>query len=88
MIDVKELQSKLRQIHPEIDKYGLGLVLDFDQTKNAWIVKMTKGEHSLETHIEAEDAEKCLGGVECVHLGVQVGQFVKNYCEAGKECSV
>jgi hypothetical protein len=78
-VDVKALEAKLKEMYPEIVKHGLGLSLNFDNGKNAWIVKFKKDKHELTTHLEKKDAEDCLEGIECVYLGVQVGQFIKNF---------
>jgi hypothetical protein len=76
-----ELEAKLREIYPEIGRHELELSLEFSHEKNAWIIHLKKGEHRLSTHLEKKDADECLEGVECVYLGVQVGQFVKNFEE-------
>ncbi len=53
--------------------------LDFSTEKNAYIVKFKKGRHELTTHLERKDADECMDGIKCVYLGVQIGQFVKNF---------
>lgn len=78
-VDPKALESKIREMHPEIIKHDLSLSLSFDKDKDAWIVKLDKGEHKLTTHLERKDAEACLEGIQCVYLGIQIGQFVKNF---------
>ena len=78
-VDPKALAAKLREMYPEIGKHALDLSLNFDDKKGAWIVKLVKGKHELTTHLEKKDAEACLEGIQCVYLGVQVGQFVKNF---------
>lgn len=75
----EELGAKLREIYPEIDGHGLDLGLDFSHEKDAWVVSLRKGEHTLSTHLERKDADECLEGVECVYLGVQIAQFLKNF---------
>lgn len=82
-VDPKVLQSKLREMYPDIESHKMDLSLAFNETKDAWIVKLTKGGHELTTHLERKDAEACLEGVQCVYLGVQIGQFVKNFEAAG-----
>ena len=74
-----EIEAKLREMHPEINGHDLGLAVEFNHEKDAWVIHLTKGEHELTTHLEREDANACLEGVECVHLGVQIGQFVSNF---------
>ncbi len=53
-VDPKALESKLREMYPDIDKYGFGLSLTFNEQKDAWIVKLTHEKHELTTHLEAE----------------------------------
>ncbi len=76
------LKEKIREIYPEIVKHGISLGLDFNKEKNAYIVTFTKGKHELATHLEKKDADECMNGVKCVYLGVQIGQFIRNFEEA------
>ncbi|MDR3570509.1 MAG: hypothetical protein P4L43_20995 [Syntrophobacteraceae bacterium] len=78
-VDQTTLESKIREMYPEITQHDLSLSLSFDKGTDAWIVKLAKGEHELATHLEKKDAEACLEGIQCVYLGVQIGQFVKNF---------
>ena len=78
-IEVGELESKLLEMYPEIRSHGLELSLSYDGKKEAWIVSLKKGSHALSTHLDAKDAAECIDGVKCVYLGVQIGQFVKNF---------
>ncbi len=78
-VDQKALESTITQMHPEITKHGLSLSLSFDADTDSWIVKLSKGKHKLTTHLEKKDAEACLDGIQCIYLGVQIGQFVKNF---------
>jgi hypothetical protein len=73
------LKDKITEMYPEITKHGISVSLDFDTTKNAYIVKFKKGKHELTTHLEKKDADDCMGEIKCVYLGVQVGQFIKNF---------
>lgn len=78
-VDQKVLESKIREMYPEIIQHELSLSLSFDKGTDSWIVKLGKDEHELATHLERKDAEACLEGIQCVYLGVQIGQFVKNF---------
>lgn len=78
-VEAGALEAKLREIYPEIESHGLELSLSFDGGKNAWIVGLKKGSHALSTHLDAKDAEDCIDGIKCVYLGVQIGQFLKNF---------
>ena len=81
--DPRVLDSKLREIYPEIVKHDLSLSLSFDREKDAWIVMLAKGKHELTTHLERKDADACIDGVQCVYLGVQISQFLENF-ESGE----
>jgi len=81
-----ELKSKIIQLFPEIEKYGLDLDVEMDKTKNVWLAKFNKDEHRLVTHLEEKDVEDCLAGIKCYKIGIQLGQFIRNYCEDGENC--
>ena len=76
------LKEKIREMYPEIVRHGITLGLDFDSGKNAYVVRFSKGNHELTTHLEKKDADDCMNDVKCVYLGVQIGQFVRNFEEA------
>ncbi|MDR3555173.1 MAG: hypothetical protein P4L55_10500 [Syntrophobacteraceae bacterium] len=78
-VDSKTLESKIREMYPEIVQHDLSISLNFDEGTDSWIVKIFKGQHNLATHLEKKDAEACLEGIQCIYLGVQIGQFVKNF---------
>ena len=74
-----ELAAKLKEMYPEIDAHGLSLSLEYKPDKEYWVVKLSKGDHLLHTLLNKSDADACLEGVQCIYLGVQIGQFVKNF---------
>jgi len=73
------LQDKILEMYPEVRKHGISVSLDFDENKNAYIVKFKKDARELTTHLEKKDADDCMDNVKCVYLGVQIGQFIKNF---------
>ncbi len=77
----EEITEKLKEMYPEIEKHGIALSAEFSHEKEAWLIHLARGEHELVTHLDRKDADACLEGIECVHLGVQVGQFVSNFEE-------
>ncbi|MFP4071584.1 MAG: hypothetical protein ACLFTB_06005 [Desulfovibrionales bacterium] len=79
-MDVSEIKARLKEMYPEIGKYDMDMALREDEQTDTWILTLTYGEHSMETHLERQDVEGCLQGKECMHLGVQLGRFVQNYC--------
>jgi len=75
------LKDKIVEMYPEITRYGISVGIDFSQEKNAYILGFKKDHHELTTHLEKRDADECMDGIKCVYLGVQVGQFIKNFEE-------
>jgi len=73
------LKDKIMEMYPDITKHGISVSLDFDKEKNAYIVKFKKDKHELTTHLEKKDADECMNDTKCVYLGIQVGQFIKNF---------
>ena len=78
MLDKETICKKITEIYPDIGTCGIDVDVRFNEEKGAWIVHLKKDEHELETHLEPEDARKCMEGKECVHLGLQVEQLKKN----------
>jgi len=66
-------------MYPDIDKYGVTSALTFDQGKNTYVLELKKDQHHLATYINKEDGDKCMDNIECIHLGVQIGQFMDNF---------
>lgn len=83
--NAEELKKQLRQIHPEIDKHGLHLDVEWKADKDAWVVKLERDDLKLHTYLDKKDADACLEGIQCVYLGVQIGQFVENFKILEKE---
>jgi len=77
------LKDKVLEMFPEIGKYGISTSLDFSTEKNAYVLKFKKDGHELTTHLEKKDADECMDGIKCVYLGMQVGQFIKNFGQTG-----
>jgi hypothetical protein len=73
------LQDKILEMYPEISRNGIVVSLEFDEAKNAYIVKFRRDNKELTTHLEKKDADDCMENIKCVYLGVQVGQFIENF---------
>jgi hypothetical protein len=73
------LKDKIVEMYPEVERHGIAVSLDFNVEKNAFIVKFKKDSHELTTHLEKKDADECMDGKKCVYLGVQIGEFVRNF---------
>lgn len=81
---VDGLKDKILEMYPEIVKHGIDFGLVFNKAQKAYVLKLKKGRHELTTYLEKKEADECLAGIKCISLGVQVGQFIKNFEEGEK----
>ncbi len=79
-VDPKALEGMIKQLYPEIGQYSIDMSSHWDDVTKAWMIRLSKGDNALETHIESQDAEDCLNGTKCVYLATQIGRFVQDYC--------
>ena len=78
MIKKNELCQKILEIYPEIGQCGVNLKVDFDKRQKAWVVSLKKDNHKLKHFLENPDAENCMEGKQCVALGIEIAQLMKN----------
>lgn len=76
--EAKQLCDKIREIYQDIGRCGIDVQASYDDEKKAWVVSLSKGEHTLKTYLEPKDVEACKMGKECIHLGLQLEQLKKN----------
>jgi hypothetical protein len=76
---IAELKAKIHEMYPDIDEYGVTSSITYDKEKKTFVLELKKDVHHLATYIDKVDADKCLDNIECVHLGVQIGQFMENF---------
>ncbi len=82
MHNKKEICDRIKAMYPELGECGVDVTVDFNDQKKCWIVDLKKDEHELTTHLDPHDADVCLDGKECVHLGTQISQLVENVKKA------
>jgi len=78
MLDKKELCDKIQQLYPDLGECGIDLAVDYDKRQKAWIVALKKDNHKLKHFLENPDANACMKGKQCVSLGLEIAQMVKN----------
>jgi len=74
----EDLKTKLLEMYPEIQTFGLSLSLELDKGKDAWVVSFEKGGHRRHAFLDRKDADSCIGGNVCVYLGVLITQYIKD----------
>ncbi len=75
------LKEKILEMYPEIVQHSISVGIDFNEEKNAYIIDFKRNNQELTTHLEKKDADDCMNNIKCIYLGVQVGQFIKNFEE-------
>ena len=76
MHDTNELCRKIKEIYPEIGQCGVNVNISLENDLNTYVVHLEKGEHKLDTYLEKTEADECMEGKQCVHLGVDIAQLV------------
>jgi hypothetical protein len=78
MIDKDDLCRKITELYPDIGECGIDITVDFDESKDAWIVDLKKDDHELKHYLDKPDAARCIEGEQCIALGLDIGQLKKN----------
>ena len=82
------LRARIASLYPEIGRFGLDVSVEPDPGNEAVSVRFSGASGSGRTLVDSRDASDCLDRGECLHLGIQVGQFVHNYCDRTHACSI
>ena len=78
MHNKQELCDKIVAMYPEVGKCDIDIMVDWNKNKNAWVVDLKKDNHELKHYLEEPDADNCLDDKQCVSLGLEIAQLVKN----------
>lgn len=78
---LEELKQRLLEHHSDIAKHGVELNLSFDREKTGYVVELAKGGQKAQTFISQKDADECMQGIECYHLGIEIYNFLREFKE-------
>lgn len=76
---IEGLKDMIFELHPEIVQHALNLAVTFDEAKNAFVMKFSRGGRELISYLDKQDADECIEGKKCIHLGVQVAEFLTDF---------
>ena len=76
---IEQLKDSIYEIHPEIVQHALNLSVTFDAAKNAYVLTFSRSGKELKTYLDKSDADECLEGTKCIHLGVQIAEFLADF---------
>jgi hypothetical protein len=74
----QELCNQIVALYPEIGQCDIDIMVDWDDNKNVWVVDLKKDNHELQHYLEVPDADDCMDNRQCVSLGLEIAQLVKN----------
>ena len=75
MYDKKELCEKIIELYPDIGECGIDVDVDYDEAQKSWTVNLKKDHIELKHFLEDQDADLCMGGKQCVSLGLEIAQL-------------
>lgn len=78
MYNAKELCEKITELYPEIGTCGIDVDVLRNTRENTWVVNLKEGSHTLDHFLENLDADRCMDGKQCVSLGLEIAQLMKN----------
>ena len=78
---IEGLKDMIYELHPEIVQHALNLSVIFDENQNAYVLTFSRGGRELNTYLDKQDADECMEGEKCIHLGVQIAQFLDDFEE-------
>ncbi len=78
---IDDLKAKIQEMYPEIKTHGFNISIYYNKEKQSYIIKFQKGVSELITQLEKQDADECMNNITCVYMGIQIGQFIKNFTE-------
>ena len=78
-LTIEGLKDMIYELHPEIVQHALNLSVSFDEAKNTYVLTFSRGGRELNTYLEKQDADECMGGKKCIHLGVQIAQLPRRF---------
>ena len=70
--------EKITSMYPDIGACGAELDVSFDEVNKSWLIHLKKGDHELDHRLEFVDVDDCLDEKQCVSLGLEISQLLKN----------
>jgi hypothetical protein len=71
------LEDKILDMYPEIRNSGISPRLSFDNTRNAWVIKLVKGKKETTVYLDKKDADTCMDNTYCEALKTDLCDALK-----------
>lgn len=75
MFDKNEVCRKVTELNPDLGSCGIDIDTFYSRANRSWIIISKKGDHDIVHFLDKKDIKKCLDDVQCVSLGLDVGQL-------------
>ena len=73
------LKDKIMEMYPEISHHDISVGVDFSDEKDSYVIRFKKDSHELSTYLDRNDANECMDGNKCIHLGLKIVEFINNF---------
>jgi hypothetical protein len=73
------LEDKILDMYPEIRQGNISPRLSFDQSKNAWVVKLVKGKQEHTVYLNKTDADACMDNTFCEAFKTDLCDVIKKF---------
>ncbi len=73
------LEDKILDMYPEIRQLGISPRMSFDESKNAWSVKLVKHGKEVIVYLDKNDADACMDNTYCEAFKTDLCDAVKSF---------
>ena len=74
MFDKNEVCQKITELNPDLGVCGIDIETYYNKAKRSWVIVSKKGDHDTIHFLDKQDIKKCMDGVQCFSLGIDVSQ--------------
>ncbi len=83
MFQQKDVEAKIRELYPDIDKFGIFLTVKKDKLVGAvnYAVQLEKDKRTATFKLGIEDVKQCMAGNRCALITAELAQFIKRFID-------
>lgn len=77
MFNKNDVCQKVTELNPDLGVCDIDIDTFYSTSKRSWIIISQKGDHDIVHYLDKQDIKKCLDGVQCFSLGIDVAELTK-----------
>ena len=77
MFNKNEVCQKVTELNPALGTCDIHIDTYYSTSKKSWLIVSKKGAHDIVHYLNKQDIKKCLDGVQCFSLGLDVAELTK-----------